>query len=142
MELSHFLSLAQYEVLKSFDFSSFMQDEEQDNTSAQIQLALESVELEIPLIFDTTTKELDLVELKKENHRTKTHIDLPFNTNVSMMKLNQPLKQDAKKAKGAKDKVKGETITVEVANAKTKEDSNLDSSNIGRIKVIIKPMLK
>ena len=79
MELSYFISMLQYEVLKSFDFSKEFQNEIEEEVNSQIQLSIDCAEIEIPLIFNSSKKEVklkdeenkDLQELKKVRHEKK-----------------------------------------------------------------------
>lgn len=159
MELSYFLSMVQYEVLKSFDFNSYMQDELGDAAESPIQLAIQAAEVEIPVLFDTKEKEIDLKKIDQyiANHskHMKTNIEIPFSSSISKLKvdLNNPKGKQAehsgsKKQKGidksgkSSTKQKGRVISVQVANQRSKIDETFDPNLIGKIKLIIKPVVK
>ncbi|AFL82012.1 hypothetical protein Aeqsu_2557 [Aequorivita sublithincola DSM 14238] len=147
MELSNFISMIQYEILKSFDFASIMQDNIQENETTKIQLAIETAEVEIPLIFDskkiTTTLKNDKLDNK---YIAKTSIDIPFNTDLSKLKVQKPsmVNLDSVKKSSAirSTKTEGDVILVKIANSDSKKDSDFDKSLIGKIKLTIKPILK
>jgi hypothetical protein len=172
MELSHFVSMVQYEILKSFDFSKYLQDEIETEVDQPIQLAIEVAEVKIPLVFDIGEKTFNVDEISKEieerNLYTKTHLDMPFSKNISDLKIgkNLPHKMSAKPAnlkevEASAQKVKnpktptkvdsnsdneemttGNTIEVQVANPSSKRDEGFDASLIGFIRLVIKPVIK
>ena len=169
MELSYFISMVQYEVLKSFDFNTYLQNEIETDEQSQIQLAIEAAEIEIPLVFGTLEKEINSSELENQvsevNKRLKTHIDVPFSKKVADMKVDNSIKAginfkdradqqklDTTKKSTAKldqnssndenTKLVGKVITVEVANQNSKRDEKFDPSVIGKIKLIIKPVTR
>ncbi|WP_042492017.1 hypothetical protein [Aequorivita sublithincola] len=139
--------MIQYEILKSFDFASIMQDNIQENETTKIQLAIETAEVEIPLIFDskkiTTTLKNDKLDNK---YIAKTSIDIPFNTDLSKLKVQKPsmVNLDSVKKSSAirSTKTEGDVILVKIANSDSKKDSDFDKSLIGKIKLTIKPILK
>ena len=51
MELSYFISMLQYEVLKSFDFSKEFQNEIDEEINSQVQLSIDNAEIENSLSF-------------------------------------------------------------------------------------------
>jgi hypothetical protein len=92
MELSYFLSMVQYEVLKSFDFNSLMQDEMKVASDSPIQLAIEAAEIEIPVIFNSSVKEIKIensdISDDKESS-VKSNISFPFSTSIKDLKIEK-----------------------------------------------------
>jgi len=155
MELAHFLSLIQYEVLKSFDFSGQMQSELNQETNSEIQLALEAVDVEIPLIFDTAQKKINIKDIPAKSSGIAsvgiTQIDVPFTRDIQKtmqsagaLNLASVPKKTAKraKAKAPKDTVLGDVVNVSVANPASKRDESFDPNLIGKIRLVIKPVIK
>lgn len=169
MELSYFISMVQYEVLKSFDFNTYLQNEIETDEQAQIQLAIEAAEIEIPLVFGTVEKEINTTDLENQktgvHERLKTHIDIPFSKKVADIKYSNSIKADINltdpsdqpkldKTKKSTAKTKqtstneenkklvGKVVTVEVANQNSKRDEHFDPSVIGKIKLTIKPVTR
>lgn len=153
MELSYFLSMMQYEVLKSFDFNSLMQDEMKTSSDSLIQLAIETAEIEIPVIFNSSEKEIKIdQDLDEKESSVKSNIEFPFSTSIKNLKIEKSkklLKNDVmnyqtskKKSVDKKTTVTGHVIGVNVANPNSKIDDSFDSSLIGKIKLVIKPVLK
>lgn len=158
MELSYFLSMVQYEVLKSFDFNSLMQDEMKVASDSPIQLAIEAAEIEIPVIFNSSVKEIKIensdISDDKESS-VKSNISFPFSTSIKDLKIEKSkmmLKKEVmdykisqKKAttkKNTDKTITGHVIDVEVANPNSKRDDSYDAGLIGKIKLIIKPVVK
>jgi len=157
MELSHFLSLLQFEVLKSFDYAVQMNNEWGD-TNSPVQLAMDTAEIEIPLMFNCEKKNLNTERLTRILHTDKNiremKLDFPFNPAIKPMVLCkdttlsekniQPQKIKSKKLdkKRKSKKVKGDVITIQVANQNSKMDKSFDRELIGRIKIVIRPVMK
>ena len=155
MELSYFISMLQYEVLKSFDFTKEFQNEVEKEGDSKIQLSINSAEIEVPIVYSTSKKETKVNDEKDEKDFKiqKTRHELPFNPSVSIWRKKdalgkfKPINKDAlrketNQSKKEVEKVEGDIIEVQVANPDMKKDDSFDPLLIGKIKLCIKPVLK
>lgn len=152
MELAHFLSMVQFEVLKSFEYASQLQEGLNAETGSEIQLGMQGATIEIPVILDTQVKQVDLESIELQTPSNKrvsiTHLDMPFSKQLPQlherMKVsNGPIKDVNKeeKKKKKKKKINGEVITIKVAGPNTMREEGFDPALVGKISLEIKPIM-
>ncbi len=170
-ELSEFLALLQFEVQKSFDFSEQLMHDLAESDDPVLQLAYDSVELELPLVFDLGTKEAPASPGNAEALPTKPGVVISDLTasfaGVQSIRADKvtaraalaaasaaepakatPAKRRsggaAKKRGGdaAKGKATVQTLSVATLEKAGLESDAIDREQIGRIKVTLKPVAK
>jgi len=130
MELSRLVGLIQYEIQKSYDFIEQIAKGGTGTEASVLHVSLERVELDLP------------VSLSEE--------ELTFNR----LELNMPLFGKSFLMPYAPDKLAqlpkgiprkefiGSILDVELLNLKDKLDEAIPTEQIGRIKIVLKPILK
>lgn len=160
-DLSEFLALLQFEVQKSFDFSEQLMHDLADNGDPMLQLAYESVEMDIPLLFEMGTKEITAPTDADTRPDRKPGVlirDLEATfagaaTRINMRNLGvgaTPANLEKPKAlrrrtsqKGEESETpRGQTLKVMTPGNNTDEGKTTNPAWIGRIKVTLKPVIK
>jgi hypothetical protein len=130
MDLSELLTLLQHEIQKSYDFVEEITRSEEDEDRAVLHIALEKVEIELPIILKEEYQTFDPEKIR----------DLP----LPARRLIVPYKPQwtKKRAYVPEEKYRGKIISAKLVNATEKIDREMDKEKIGRIKVVLKPILE
>jgi hypothetical protein len=130
MDLSELLILLHYEVQKSYDFVHAITRSEGDKNTSVLHIALEQVEIELPVSLE----ERDAV------FEPKKFKGLPIA--VKMLNVPYSAKSTSEKIEIPKKELKGKAIAVKIVGPIEKVDKRFVKENLGRIKVVLKPILK
>ncbi len=130
MDLSELLVMLQYEIQKSYDFVEEISRAEKDEKTSVLHIVLERVELELPITLGETYTLFEPEKVK----------ELP----LPAQKLALPYKAQtaAKKGKVPEKKFGGKIISAKLIGATDKIDRRATPERIGRIKIVLKPILE
>lgn len=129
MELSELVVLLHYEVQKSYDFVKAISRVEADPDASTLHITLEHVEIELP----ATLKEARFVfDPKKQK-------DLP--ASVQLLRLPYTAEVAARRPSLPTQAFTGKTVSVEIIGPNEKIDNRTTSEKIGKIKIILKPII-
>ncbi len=129
MEMREFLAMLQFEVQKSFDFVEETKGVK-DRDISTIHIALEKVEVDLPVTFSPKEISYKPKELKGIDPIVK-RLRLPFHERTVTDKFYIP-----------RNELKGHSIEVNIIGPNEKLDEKYATELVGRIKVVMKPVLK
>ena len=130
MELAEFITLVSYEVQKAYDFVYESANPEADGGGSVLHISLESVELDVPLAFGP--KRVIYEPRKSEGHSAaEKRFAVPYSSERASPRSPLP------------DKVhEGLAIEVEMISPGDKRSGPGRLKNTGRIKIVVKPILR
>jgi hypothetical protein len=129
MDLSELLALVHHEVQKAYDFVHETSRPEDGSSESALHIALESVELEMPVMFSEASVLYEpdkLVEVSDALKRLK----VPYQSDQASVSTQVPDRP-----------IKGRAVRVQLIGPKEKLDPKLKRAKIGRVKVVVKPIL-
>jgi hypothetical protein len=129
MDLSELVVLLHYEVQKSYDFVEAVSRTEADGNASVLHLALEQVEIDLPASLEEVDSIFDPQKV----------IELPLSTKL----LKVPYTPESATQKGwlPKKAVIGKAVSVKSVSPIEKPDQRVAAETIGRIRVILKPII-
>ena len=130
MNLSELLVLLQYEIQKSYNFIEEITRVEEDKKISVLHLALERVEIELPITLRET---FTLFEPEKMNELPSPakRLNLPFKSKTAAKRGEMPEK-----------KFVGKIISAKLIGTTDKIDRRATPERIGRIKLVMRPILE
>lgn len=129
MEVHDLLILLQHEVQKSLSFIDETRGVKDPNLPA-IHISLESVEIELPIVMSEADLIWDPQELKGKPGSVK-RLKMPYTPEAAVTRGQIPRKQ-----------VAGKVIDAQIVGPIEKIDERTQKEYVGRIKVVLKPILK
>jgi len=129
MQIHDLLIMLQHEVQKSLDFIDETRGVNDPNTPV-IHISLESVELELPIVLSEADLSWDPKEMKGAPGAVK-RLKIPYTPATAVERGHIPRKT-----------VTGKGINAEVIGPLEKLDEKAQKEYLGRIKVVLKPILK
>lgn len=129
MEIHDLLILLQHEVQKSLSFIDETRGVKDPDLPA-IHISLESVELELPIVMSEADLIWDPQELKGKPGSVK-RLKMPYTPEAAVTRGQIPRKQ-----------VVGKVIDAQIVGPIEKIDERTQKEYVGRIKVVLKPILK
>jgi hypothetical protein len=129
MNLSELLVLLQYEIQKSYDFVEDITRAEGKDTSV-LHIAIEMVEIELPITVAETQVTFDPKKVEK--------LPLP----VKKLSIPYKMLEVVKRGEVPQAKFKGQSVAVGVVGPTEKKDKEITKEQIGRIKVVLRPILR
>ncbi|MFZ5354053.1 MAG: hypothetical protein ACOZCL_15215 [Bacillota bacterium] len=129
MNMHELILMLQYEVQKSLDFIDSTSGKKTDDTSI-LHISLERVEMELPISISEKEVIFDPKALKGMPQVYK-RLQLPYTSAAAEGKTYIPKKV-----------VKGRGIETKILGPIDKLDDKLEKEFIGRIKVVMKPIIK
>lgn len=133
MEIAELILMLRNEVQRSYDL---IEDSVAENGNSGVYINVERMEIEIPIQMTASQKKVNVAALKKKSFNIQK-FELPF----LLAALEKKGKSDFLE-KLNKPEVVGNSIQIEVVNQFDKKDSNLTSQNIGRIRIVLQPVVK
>jgi hypothetical protein len=128
MEIHDLLVLLQHEVQKSL---SFIDETRGVNPEIPaIHISLESVEIELPIVMSEVDLIWDPQQLKGTPNSVK-RLKMPYTPEAAVTRGQIPRKQ-----------VAGKVIDAQIVGPIEKIDERTQKEYVGRIKVVLKPILK
>lgn len=130
MNLSELLVLLQYEIQKSYDFVEEITRVEEDKKISVLHLALERIEMELPI---TLREAYTLFEPEKvkELPLPAKKLQLPFKPRTASDRGKVPEKRFA-----------GKIISAKLIGVADKIDRRAAPERIGRIRLVVRPILE
>ena len=130
MKFNDLLMLLQYETQKSYDLvDSIAQSGDQKN-DLNIRIAMESVEIEIPVIFYEGDAKYDPADNKDQPDNLK-HFSVPYTVKTTVNRRVLP-----------REPVSGKVLETRIIGPPEKTDDNYSAETIGRIRIVLKPVIK
>lgn len=129
MEIHDLLILLQHEVQKSLSFIDETRGVKDPDLPA-IHISLESVEIELPIVMSEADLIWDPQELKGKPGAVK-RLKMPYTPEAAVTRGQIPRKQ-----------VAGKVIDAQIVGPIEKIDERTQKEYVGRIKVVLKPILK
>lgn len=129
MEIHDLLILLQHEVQKSLSFIDETRGVKDPDLPA-IHISLESVEIELPIVMSEADLIWDPQELKGKPGSVK-RLKMPYTPEAAVTRGQIPRKQ-----------VVGKVIDAQIVGPIEKIDERTQKEYVGRIKVVLKPILK
>lgn len=129
MQIHDLLIMLQHEVQKSLTFIDETRGVKDPEVSA-IHISLESVEIELPIAMEEVDLTWDPEELKGLPNSIK-RLKMPYTPETAVTRGQVPRK-----------KVLGKVVDTKIIGPIEKIDERTQKENIGRIKVVLKPILK
>jgi hypothetical protein len=151
LPLSELIALIQFEVQKSFEFSEQLMFDLSENQASVLQLAVDVVELDLPVRFSMGAKAVDTFN---QPTATKTNLvlqqlDAPFLGRLTAEALRTAIPVDdvnsgAKRARAAKPSIPKEAkqLLIEVGGETQAAIDAKASHPLGRLRLVLKPVLK
>ncbi len=133
MEIAELILLLRNEVQRSYDL---IEDSVADNGNTGVYINVERMEIEIPIQMTAIEKKVDVVALKKKSFNIQK-FELPFNLSAIEKKGKSAFLENLNKPE-----LIGNSIQIEVINQFDKKDPNLTTQNIGRIRLVLQPVVK
>jgi|GEM_PF-7021617 len=130
MDFSEFLILLHYEVQKCYDFVEAITRVEGNKDISVLHIALEKVEIDLPVSLEGRDVAFDPKKLE----------GLP--ESVKMLSVPYTAKSVAEKVRLHQEPFTGKAISVKIVGPVEKIDERVVKENIGRIKVVLKPIIK
>ena len=129
MEIHDLLILLQHEVQKSLSFIDETRGVKDPDIPA-IHISLESVEIELPIVMSEAELIWDPKELKGKPGAVK-RLKMPYTPEAAVTRGQIPRKQ-----------VAGKVVDAQIVGPIEKIDERTQKEYVGRIKVVLKPILK
>ncbi len=129
MEIHDLLILLQHEVQKSLSFIDETRGVKDPDIPA-IHISLESVEIELPIVMSEAELIWDPKELKGKPGSVK-RLKMPYTPEAAVTRGQIPRKQ-----------VAGKVVDAQIVGPIEKIDERTQKEYVGRIKVVLKPILK
>jgi hypothetical protein len=129
MEIHDLLVLLQHEVQKSLSFIDETRGVKDPEIPA-IHISLESVEIELPIVMSEVDLIWDPQQLKGTPNSVK-RLKMPYTPEAAVTRGQIPRKQ-----------VAGKVIDEQIVGPIEKIDERTQKEYVGRIKVVLKPILK
>lgn len=133
MEIAELILLLRNEVQRSYDL---IEDSVSDNNHSGVYINVEKMEIDIPIQMSASQKQIDVEELKKKSF-TIQKFELPFHIEAMDKLAKSTYLKSLKSAK-----MSSNSIQIEVVNQTDKKDSQLQASMIGRLRLILQPVVK
>lgn len=130
MDFSELLNLLHYEVQKSYDFVHAITRAEGDKNTSVLHIALERVEIDLPVTLEERDAVFEPKKLKGLPKAVKK-LNVPYSEKTAADKIHLPRKE-----------VKGKAVSMKIIGPIEKIDERVSKENIGRIKVVLKPIIK
>lgn len=132
MEIAELILLLRNEVQRSYDL---IDDSVSENSQSGVYISVERMEIDIPVVLSSSKKKVSVSALKKKS--------------LIIQKFEMPFRLAAIEKKGKLDylaklnqaQMTGDSIHIEVIN-QSKKTSDVGIENIGRIKLVLKPIVK
>ena len=134
MELSELLALLHYEIQKSYDFAEHIARGEAGPTTSVLQVALERVELDIPVSIAEGERAF--------NRSSKQMQKLPTYAKRFLLPYSPEQLAVIKKGGIPKGEVVGRTLDIQLIGPAEKIDETRNAENIGRLRIVLKPVIK
>jgi hypothetical protein len=129
MEIHDLLILLQHEVQKSLTFIDETRGVKDPEVPA-IHISLESVEIELPIVMSEAELVWDPKELKGQPSAVK-RLKMPYTPEAAVTRGQIPRKE-----------VAGRVVEAKIIGPIEKIDERTQKEYVGRIKVVLKPILK
>ncbi len=129
MQIHDLLILLQHEVQKSLTFIDETRGVK-DPTMSAIHISLESVEIELPIVMSEAELTWDPNEFKGLANSIK-RLKMPYTPESAVTRGQVPRK-----------KVLGKVVDAQIVGPIEKIDERTQKEYVGRIKVVLKPILK
>ena len=130
MQLSELLVLLQYEVQKSYDFVHAITRAEVNKDTSVLHISLERVEIDLPVSLEEREASYNPKQFKSLPEAVK-RLNVPYSPESAARKIPIPHKE-----------VKGKSIHMNIVGPTEKIDETVTKEKIGRIKVVLKPVIK
>jgi len=134
MELSELIGLLKYEIQKSYDFSTNLARKDIDDNTSVINIELEKIEFDLPLLL--TEKEVEF------NRADKKHQGLPKFAKLFRMPFLPERLSNIPAGRVPKGTIKGRIIDVDLIGPTENIDDSITKEIITRMKIVLKPVLK
>ena len=129
MDFSELLILLHYEVQKSYDFVHAITRADGDKNTSVLHIALERVEIDLPVSLEERDAVFDPKKFKGLPKAVKM-LNVPYSAKLTAEKIQIPRKE-----------VRGKAISMKIVGPIEKIDESVVKENLGRIKVVLKPIL-
>lgn len=129
MDFSELLILLHYEVQKCYNFVEAITRVEGNKDISVLHIALERVEIDLPVTLEERESVYDPKVLKGLPEAVKM-LNVPYSAKLIAERIRIP-----------QEEVKGKAISVKIVGPIEKIDERVVKENIGRIKVILKPII-
>ncbi len=131
MDMCELLNLLHHEAQKTYDFVHAVTRPEGGKDASTLHIAMESIEIEVPVTMTARDAVFDPTAVKGLP-RTAQALRIPY---LASGKTHQGVSIPRKR-------VEGKSLVLEVVGPIEKLDDRVAKESIGRIKVVLKPVLK
>lgn len=133
MEIAELILMLRNEVQRSYDL---IEDSISDSGQAGVYINVEKMEIDIPVLLKKGEKKINVKALKSKSF-TIQKFEIPFELEA----IEKKSKSEYLK-RLSQNEVVGNTIQIELLNQFDKKDSSLTADNIGRIRLVLHPVIK